>query len=169
MENVKPILVLIIGPEGSGKRSFAGLFKNSFLQAFPKKPIYQGILSGLSFSAITDLTDEKEMGFIEMAYERGYRIICYLLFSSRLLCAERNRLSALKEKRLWHEEGSRERYEGLYRGVLAIYPYIDVVFFVENQKAFRFLEAYSIEETPASSFERLLRAQKAEADRLRTK
>lgn len=165
----RPVLILIVGPEGSGKNSFAGLFKNSFLQAFPRKPLYQGLLTGLSFSAVSELNDEKDIEFVEMAAKKGYRVVCYLLFAARLLCEDRNRFMALKEKRLWDDGSFRELYEGTYRGVLSLYEFFDVVFFVENQKAFRFLEAYSIEEIPATTFERALRGQKADVDRLRSR
>jgi len=165
-EKDSPILILVIGPKGSGKETFARIFKNSFIQGLPRLPLYQGIVSASSFFAVSDLADDDERGFVEMAHRRGYRIVCYVLFAARALCALRNRYESLKEGTVWNGDGFRDDYESFFNSVVSLYPVLETVFFVENQKTLSFVGAYSVEETPVSAFEKSLRALKAETNKL---
>ena len=162
-----PTIILVLGPKGSGKTLFAQCFKHSFLQCLPSLPLYRGILSGASFYSLSSLTDEKDVALLVKAKKKGYRIIAYVLFAARLLCAERNRLRSLIDGVLWQNVNFREEYESFYDRLLAIYPDVDMIFFVNNQKEFEFLGVYGINDVPLSSFEKMLRKQKAASDRIR--
>ena len=163
-----PTLVLVLGPRGSGKERFEKCYRNSFLQAFPILPLYQGVISGSSFCAISSLNDEKDISLIVRAKNKGYRIIAYTLFAARLLCAERNRIKGLIDGVKWEADGFRDEYESFYSNLLDVYSYLDMVFFVNNQKGFEFLGAYGIDDVPASAFEKALRKRKAASDKIRT-
>lgn len=166
-KNDKPTIILVLGPDGSGKSLFAQCFKHSFLQSLPSFPLYRGILSGASFYSVSSLVDEKDVSLLAKAKKKGYRIIVYVLFAARILCAERNRLQSLINGVYWQNVNFRDDYETFYDRLLAIYPDVDMVFFVNNQKEFEFLGVYDINDAPLSSFEKILRKQKAASDRIR--
>ena len=160
-------LVLVCGSQGSGKEMFCQCFKNSFLQSLPVLPLYQGLVGGLSFAATSDLTDPKHLTYITAAHDRGYRVTLYYLFSGRLLCAARNRFSALTDGTPYHEAEFKKGYESSYRSLVEIYPSTDLVFFIRNQKGFEFLRAFDPQDTDEATFKEAVHRVKVAVDTLR--
>lgn len=160
-------LILVCGVEGSGRDTFASCFKNSFLQSLPYKPLYQGFLSGSSFSSSSALTDPKHIEYIKTLHNNGYKITVYYLFAGKLLCIARNRFKLLSDGRAFDETTFKKTYESSYKGLLEIYEYVDLVFFIKNQKEFEFLVAYSKNETNEDDFKEAVKKAKAFIDRIK--
>lgn len=152
VEPVRKELVLVCGVQGSGKETFCQCFKNSFLQSLPIMPLYQGLVGGLSFTAVSDLTDAKHLTYITVAHDRGYRITLYYLFTGKLLCSSRNRFRVLTDGTPFLESDFKKRYDSSYRGLVEIYSSTDLVFFIRNQKGFEFLKAFDPTDTNETTF-----------------
>lgn len=165
-KKIEATLILVLGPQGSGKEMFGKCFKNSFLRTFPFLSLEEGVRKKVSFCFFSDLQKPREIEFIQKAKEKGFKTIGYCLFASRLLCQERNRFKCLAKGEMWNPVSSRDEYERFYASLLEIYPFFDVVFFVENQKYFRFVGVYSVDSVPISSFEKSLRREKGICDKI---
>lgn len=160
------VLILVVGPDGVGKNAFCDCFKNSFLQSLPRHQMDVDEARDCSFCLVVDALSDRDIRRIFSLKQKGYRIICYCLFASRIVCAERRRLEGLREGRFVENRNYREDYEDCYTNVLDIYESCDMFFFVTNQKFFSFSGVYTIQETPLSRFEKALRKQKAVVDRI---
>lgn len=160
------VLILVVGPDGVGKSAFCECFKNSFLQSLPQHQLNGNEIGNSSFCAVVDALSDKDVRRIFSFKQKGYRVICYCLFASRIVCAERRRLEGLKEGRFVDNRNFRDDYEDCYTKALEAYAACDMFFFVTNQKFFAFSGVYTIQETLLSRFEKALRRQKAAVDRI---
>lgn len=160
------VLILVIGPDGVGKNAFFECFKNSFLQSLPLHGLNDDEVKGSSFCVASEALSDRDVRRIFSFKQKGYRVLCYCLFASRIVCAERRRLEGLKEGRFVDNRNYRDDYEDCYTKALEVYGACDMFFFVTNQKFFAFSGVYSIQETPLSRFEKALRKQKAIVDRI---
>ncbi len=160
-------LILVCGVEGSGRETFASCFKNSFLSSLPYKPLYQGFLSGSSFASSSSLTDPKHFEYIKTLHNAGFKITVYYLFAGKLLCIARNRFKLLSDGRAFDETTFKKNYEASYKGLIDIYEYVDLVFFIKNQKEFEFLVAYSKNETKVDEFKEAVKKAKTFVDRIK--
>lgn len=166
VRGIDATLILVLGPKGSGKAAFARCFKNSFLRTFPLLSLEEGIGKRASFCHLTDLKNADEIALIQRAKDRGFKIVCYCLFAARILCQERNRFKELSKGNLLNSFLFREEYENFYDRVISLYPYLDMVFFVENQKYFSFVGVYNYSSVPSSLFEKALRKEKGSCDKI---
>lgn len=160
------VLILVVGPDGVGKTAFCNCFKNSFLRCLPCRDLFGDGKTDSSFYAVLETLSDRDVRRVLSLKQKGYRVLCYCLFASRIVCAERRRLEGLKEGRFVDNRTFREDYEDCYTEVLEIYEACDMFFFVTNQKFFSFSGVYTIQETPLSRFEKVLRKQKAAVDRI---
>ena len=165
-KKIAATLILVLGPLGSGKGTFSKCFKSSFLRTFPMLSLQEGIKRKKSFCYQSDLSDDGDFVLIKKARDQGFKIVCYCLFAARLVCQERNRFKWLSKGELWKGSGFREDYENFYDRMLDVYPSLDMVFFVENQKYFHFVGVYNSVSTPSSLFEKKLRKEKGSCDRI---
>lgn len=167
MENESPELILLCGPAGAGKTTFAEVFKHAFLRSLPSEPLYQGILSKSSFYFESDFLDSTHVDLIKKAKAQGYKITCYFLFSGELLSLARCRFRALVNKENFDEESFSENYEKSFKGFTDIYTSCETVFLVLNQKEFRFIGAFDPSKTSKSTFSKALTKVKDSTERLR--
>lgn len=165
-KKIEPTLILVLGPQGSGKETFGKCFKNSFLRTFRFLSLEEGIRKRISFCFFSDLQNANEIELIKKAKDKGYKAIGYCLFASRLCCQERNRFKYLSKGEMWNSFSFREDYENFYSSLLEIYSSLDMVFFVENQKNFHFVGVYNVDNVPMSSFEKALRKEKGNCDKI---
>lgn len=160
-------LILVCGVEGSGRGTFADCFKNSFMQSLPIMPLYQGIISEGSFVATSSLTDQKHINYIKYASNNGYKITMYYIFAGKQLSIARNRFRLLSDGMAFDEEAFKKSYEASYKGLLELYQYIDLVFFIKNQKEYEFMVAYSPTETKLEDFKEAVKKAKSLVDHLK--
>ena len=165
--NNSKVLILVCGVEGSGKETFCSCFKNSFLQSLPMVPLYQGLLSGCSFASTSTLIDEKHLSYIKLAHEQGFKINVYYIFSGKLLSIARNRFRLLVEAHSFDEATFKKTYDQSYKGLVNIYPYTDLVFFIRNQKEYEFLVAYDPQTTDVEKFKTAVKKAKTYVDMLK--
>lgn len=160
-------LILVCGVDGSGRSTFAQCFKNSFMQSLPAEPLYQGLLGGSSFVSTSSLIDSKHIEYIKKAHLMGYKITVYYIFAGKLLSIARNRFRLLADGHSFDEQEFKKTYESSYKGLLEIYEYIDLVFFIRNQKEYEFLVAYSPSETNFDDFKEAVKKTKTFVDRIK--
>lgn len=160
-------MVLVCGVEGSGKSTFCSCFKNSFLRSLPQMPLYQGLISGLSFASTSTLIDEKHLSYIKLAHEQGYKINIYYIFSGKLLSIARSRFHLLVEAHSFDESVFRKTYDQSYKGLMEIYEYCDLVFFIRNQKEYEFLVAYDSSTIGLDEFKIAVKKTKAFVDHIK--
>lgn len=160
-------LILVCGVDGSGKGTFCSSFKNSFLQSLPMKPIYEGLLSGISFASTSTLIDEQDVAHIKLAHEQGFKINVYYIFSGKLLSMARSRFRMLVEAHYFDENAFKKTYEQSYKGLISIYNYVDLVFFIRNQKEYEFLVAYDPLSTNEEDFKNAVKKTKAFVDHIK--
>lgn len=165
-ENNK-VMILVCGVDGSGKSTFCSCFKNSFLRSLPQLPLYQGLLSGLSFASTSTLIDEKHLSYIKLAHEQGYKINVYYIFSGKLLSIARSRFHLLAEAHSFDEAVFKKTYDQSYKGLVDIYEYCDLVFFIRNQKEYEFLVAYEPSTTDLEKFKTAVKKAKTFVDHLK--
>lgn len=167
MENENLELILICGPDGSGKSTFSSVFKHAFLRSLPSMPLYQGILSKSSFHYESDFLDSSQIDLIKKAKGMGYKITCYFLFSGELLSLARCRYRAIASKENFDAESFSENYQKSFRGLSDIYTSCETVFFVLNQKEFRFIGAFDPSRTNKSTFSKALTKVKDSTERIK--
>ncbi len=160
-------LILVCGVEGCGRGTFATCFKNSFMQSLPIMPLYQGIISGGSFVATSSLNDPKHINYIKYASQNGYKITMYYIFAGKQLSIARNRFRLLSDGMAFDEEAFKKTYDASYKGLIELYEYIDLVFFIKNQKEYEFMVAYSPSETKLDDFKEAVKKAKSLVDHLR--
>ncbi len=160
-------LILVCGVEGSGRGTFADCFKNSFMQSLPVMPLYQGIIGGSSFVSTSSLTDPKHINYIKYASQNGYKITLYYIFAGKLLSIARNRFRFLSDGLSFDEETFKKTYESSYKGLIELYEYIDLVFFIKNQKEYEFMVAYSPSETKLDEFKEAVKKAKFLVDHIK--
>lgn len=167
MEDENLEIVLLCGAEGSGKSTFAEVFKHAFLRSLPSAPLYQGILSKSSFYFESSFLDSSQIDLLKKAKQQGYKITCYFLFSGEYLSLARCRYRALVDKENFDAESFSENYEKSFRGLTDIYTSCETVFFVLNQKEFRFIGAFDPSKTSKSTFSKALTKVKDSTERIR--
>ncbi len=160
-------IILVCGVEGSGRGTFADCFKNSFMQSLPMMPLYQGIIGGSSFVSTSSLTDLKHINYIKYASQNGYKITLYYIFAGKLLSIARNRFRLLSDGMAFDEDAFKKSYESSYKGLIEVYSYIDLVFFIKNQKEYEFMVAYSPSETDVDEFKEAVKKAKFLVDHIK--
>lgn len=166
-ENEGKELILVCGVDGSGRNTFLTSFKNSFMASLPNLPLYQGLIGGLSFCSTSSLIDEKHLTYIRLAHEQGYKITLYYIFCGKILGLARNRLRVLAQGIAFDETLFRKTYDASYKGLVEVYPYTDLVFFIKNQKEFEFMVAYEPSSTPQEVFKNAVKKAKTIVDHLK--
>ncbi len=159
-------LVIVAGPEGSGKDTFVRSFKNAFLQGYPLKDLYEGINEATSFAAVSTLCESRDLELLERAKQRGYRITLYFLFAPKPLCLVRSRFKGIIDGRLIDESEIKRSYEPSFKGLVASFAFLDLAFLVKNEKEFRFVAAYEPSAIDLASFTKDVKALKAEVEAL---
>lgn len=167
MENENPELILVCGPEGSGKTTFASVFKHAFLRSLPSLPLYQGILGKNSFYFESSILDSSHIELIKKAKNSGYKITCYFLFSGELLSLARCRYRAIANKEKFDPETFAADYQKSFKGLSDIYTSCETVFFVLNQKEFRFIGAFDPSKTNKSTFSKAFTKVKDSTERVK--
>lgn len=162
----RPQIILISGVTGSGKTSFRNCYKNSFLQSLPLLALNQGIASGGSFCCETNLTNKTQFVLLEKAKSSGYKIKAYYLFTGRLLSLNRARIRNVSRGEPFDEALFKQSYESSYKGLIALYDFSEVIFFIKNQKNFEFLSAFEPATTPKPTFVRMVKQMKVSVDNL---
>lgn len=160
-------MVLVAGHEGSGKHVFASCHKQSFLESLPVMPLYQGIISGMSFVAFSTLEDANEIALLRRAKMAGYKINAYFLASGRLLALMRLRLKKIVDGDAFSERDFKTRYDASYSGMIAAYEFLDIVFLIQNQKEFRFIAAFNPQNVDRKRFASALKRLKSSVDALK--
>ncbi len=145
-------LILVSGTPFSGKSSFLALCKNSFLQSLPERDLRGGMEKGSSFYAVADFSLPSDSLLLREAKKQGYRITVYFLFAGKLVSLWRARLRLLAEGVTFDERDFRRRYDASFRGLVKIYPFVDLVFLVSNQKSLKFLSAYETASNDIGAF-----------------
>ena len=65
------------------------------------------------------------------------------------------------------EDAFKKSYESSYKGLIEVYPYIDLVFFIKNQKEYEFMVAYSPSETEVDEFKEAVKKAKFLVDHIK--
>lgn len=167
MENENPELILICGPEGSGKTTFSDVFKHAFLRSLPSLPLYQGILGKNSFHFESSSLDSSQVELIKKAKSSGYKITFYFLFSGEILSLARCRYRAIVNKEKFDAASFSEEYQKSFKGLSDIYTSCETVFFVLNQKEFRFIGAFDPSKTNKSTFSKAFTKVKDSTERIK--
>lgn len=163
----RPQIILIAGVTGSGKTTFRSCYKNSFLQSLPLLTLSQGVASGESFCCETNLTNKTQFTLLEKAKRQGYKIKAYYLFTGRLLSLNRARIRNVSRGEPFDEALFKRSYESSYKGLLELYDYSEVIFFIRNQANFDFVSAFEPLLTPKETFIRMVKQMKSSVDNLR--
>jgi predicted ABC-type ATPase len=163
----RPQIILIAGVTGSGKTTFRDCYKNSFLQSLPLLSLNQGLATGESFCCETNLMNQTQFTLLEKAGRMGYKIKAYYLFTGRLLSLARARLRNVSRGEPFDEALFKRTYESSYKGLIDLYDYSEVIFFIRNQAQFEFLSAYDPSSTPKPTFVRMVKQIKSSVDNLR--
>jgi predicted ABC-type ATPase len=163
----RPQLILICGVTGSGKTTFRECYKNSFLQSLPLLSLNEGLRDGGSFCCETNLTNQTQFTLLEKAKEQGYKIKAYYLFTGRLLSSCRARVRQVARGEPFDEPLFKRTYEASYKGLLDLYDYAEVIFFIRNQSAFEFVSAYEPANTGKPIFAKMMKSLKTSVDHLR--
>jgi len=162
----RPQIILICGVTGSGKTTFRDCYKNSFLQSLPLSSLSKGLADGGSFCCETNLTNKTQFTLLEKAERQGYKIKAYYLFTGKLLAMARARIRNISKGEPFDEALYKRTYESSYKGLIDLYDYTEVIFFIRNQSAFEFLSAYEPSTTSKPAFIRMVKQIKASVDKL---
>jgi len=157
-------LIIIAGPEGSGRHTFYTSYKHSFGQSLPIMTLYQGIVARMSFVSILSLSNEDDLLLIKRAREEGYRITIYFLVLSCVLSLCRLRIKKIAEGYTFSEKDFRERYETSYKGLVNAFTYANLVFVIKNQKIFEFCAAFDVNNTNLSTFSKSIKSIRAQVE-----
>jgi predicted ABC-type ATPase len=163
----RPQIILIAGVTGSGKTTFRGCYKNSFLQSLPLLTLSQGMANGGSFCCETNLTNKTQFTLLEKAQRQGYKIKAYYLFTGKLLSLNRARIRNVSRGEPFDEALFKRSYESSYKGLIDLYDYSEVIFFIRNQANFEFVSAFEPSSTPKPTFIRMVKQMKSSVDNLR--
>ena len=153
MDEEKKQLIIVAGPEASGKKTFSEVFKTAFLQGLPEDNIYKGIISGMSFYTISTLSTPEDVKLIKLAKEKGYRITIYYLFTPKSLCKVRARLRSIVSKIPYNEADMKAKYDLSRKNLAELKNCTDILFLVRNLKEFDFVSAISPETVPARTYQ----------------
>lgn len=159
-------LILVAGPIASGKTTFAKCYKNAFLQSLEIKGLKEGIKAETSFASLSTLRDE-DLPLLEKAHRKGYRITIYFLFTGRLLTCLRGRYRQIAEGIPFDEAEAKKEYEHSYKGLEEISRLVDLVFFIRNQKEFKFLKAYEPKNMDKEQFHKAIKLVKKAVDTIK--
>ncbi|MCQ2798325.1 MAG: hypothetical protein MJ220_00360 [Bacilli bacterium] len=153
MDEEKKQLIIVAGPEASGKKTFAEVFKTAFLQGLPEDNLYKGIISGMSFYCVSSLSTSDEVKLVKLAKERGYRVTIYFLFAPHELCLVRARLRSIVSKIPYNETEMKAKYDSSRKNLAELKTSTDIVFFIRNLKEFDFVSALSPSELTARTYQ----------------
>jgi Signal recognition particle GTPase len=162
----RPQIILICGVTGSGKTTFRDCYKNSFLQSLPLASLSKGLSTGGSFCCETNLTNKTQFALLEKAERQGYKIKAYYLFTGKLLSLARARIRNISKGEPFDEALFKRTYESSYKGLIDLYDYTEVIFFIRNQSSFEFLSAYEPSSTSKPAFSRMVKQIKTSVDKL---
>lgn len=164
--SIKEIIV-VAGVTGAGKSTFSYCFKDSFLKSYPVKNLTDGIKENESFATELSLVTDTQIEYLRSAHEEGFQITIYYLFTGKLLAQERAFLRTISLGIPFDETIFRNTYDDSYNGLIACYDFVDLVFFVKNQKAFEFIAAFDPKSVSESTFENNVIANKRSIDKLK--
>jgi predicted ABC-type ATPase len=162
----RPQIILICGVTGSGKTTFRDCYKNSFLQSLPLTSLSEGLTSGGSFCCETNLTNKTQFVLLEKARRMGYKIKAYYLFTGKLLALARAQVRNVAKGEPFDEALYKRSYELSYKGLIDLYDYAEVIFFIRNQSTLEFLSAYEPSSTPKSVFVSMVKQLKSSVDKI---